>query len=117
LCADWAQFNQTHEIRHHAACVWAANGPIVYEHGVLNQIDTLPGCNGFLVRVMLTRNGNLIHVSVVATSGSAAHAEWAKDVPVDEFDCEHIGDVPLLVYTPCYPTVYIDFSGASCRVC
>ncbi len=117
LCSDYDKFNGTHEIPHHQGCVWAANGPQIYDPSVKNQIDTLPACNSFLVQVALSRDGDGVKVRVTATSGSAAYGLWEKTCPGDSFDCQHIGELELKTFQACQATVYVDFSQASCSVC
>ena len=63
LCSDYNDFNGTHEIPHHQGCVWAANGPGIYNPGVKYQIDTLPACNLFLVEVTLSRVNDEVTVA------------------------------------------------------
>ncbi len=117
LCPDYNKFNGTHEIPHHQGCVWAANGPQIYDPSVKNQIDTLPSCNLFLVQVTLARAGDEVTVRVEATSGSAAHGQWKKTFPAECFDCQNIGDLDWEWSQACQSTVYVDFSQATCSVC
>lgn len=117
LCADYSAFNGTHEIPHHEGCVWAANGPHVYDPSVENQIDTLPECNEFLVQVTISCQGDEVTVRVVATSGSAAHGQWKKTFPAECFNCHNIGELDWEWSQECQPTIYVDFSQATCSVC
>ena len=117
LCSDYNDFNGTHEIPHHQGCVWAANGPQIYDPSVPHQIDTLPACNLFLVEVTLSRVNDEVTVRVDATSGSAAYGCWEKTFPAACFDCRSIGPLDRKSFQACQPPIYIDFSAATCSVC
>lgn len=117
LCPDYSALNGSHEIPHHQGCVWAANGPHVYDPSVPHQITSLPACNAFLVQVTISRDGDFVTVCVDATSGSAGYGCWEKSFPAACFDCRGIGPLDRKSHQACQPTVYVDFSQATCSVC